>query len=266
MRVVESIKEMQEMKVDGFVPTMGYLHEGHLSLIKRAKEECKFVVVSIFVNPKQFGDDEDLDSYPQDLERDKKLCEDLGVDVLFVPKVEDMYDNCLTSVNVSKITEKLCGLSRPTHFTGVATVVAKLFNIVKCKKAYFGEKDYQQLLVIKKMVKDLNFPVEVIGCPIVREKDGLAMSSRNKYLSERENAALLYKSLKMAEEAVSAGETSVHDIKKLITDTIKGGEIDYVEVLDAETLDELEIIGGSVLIALAVKFGKARLIDNIVIK
>ncbi len=275
MKIVTSVSEMQELSKEldeiGFVPTMGYLHEGHMSLIRKAKEQCESVVVSIFVNPTQFGPNEDFENYPKDFERDSKLCEDEGVDVIFAPSAEEMYDNHLTTINIDKITNKLCGLSRPTHFSGVATVVMKLFNIVQPDRAYFGEKDYQQVSVVKKMVNDLNIPTKIVACPTLREADGLAMSSRNKYLTdvERKQAAVLYESLKMAEELIKGGEDDVHKLKFLVRNKIKekpAAEIDYVEILNADTFEDIEKIEGNVLVALAVKFGKARLIDNIIVK
>jgi len=255
----------------GLVPTMGALHEGHLSLVRKAKEECDVVVVSIFVNPTQFSPTEDFETYPRDLERDVKYLDAEGVDYIFVPEVTEMYnEKALTVVRVEKITNILCGASRPTHFQGVTTVVSKLFNIVKPKKAYFGQKDYQQVLVIRTMVRDLNFSVEVVMCPIVRESNGLALSSRNMYLSamEREEAVELYHSLKMAQKLIQDGERSVETLKSIIWRYIEdntSGKIDYVEILNALNLSEIEIIKFPVVVALAVKFKKARLIDNVII-
>ena len=275
MKIITSINEMQELSRDlediGLVPTMGFLHEGHLSLVRKAKEECETVIVSIFVNPAQFGPDEDFANYPKDFERDNELCDKEGVDIIFAPTAEEMYNASLTTVNVDKITKKLCGLSRPVHFSGVATVVTKLFNIVQPDRAYFGGKDYQQVLVIKQIVKDLNIPTKIIACHIVREEDGLAMSSRNKNLTEdeRKQATVMYESLKLAEEIIKNGEDDVDKVKFLIRNKIKekpAAEIDYVDILKAETLDDVEKIEGNVVIALAVKFGKARLIDNLVLK
>lgn len=280
MEIIRSVTEMKSVIWDikntkksiGFVPTMGYLHDGHKSLIERARLENDTVVVSIFVNPTQFGPGEDFERYPRDEERDKKVCLDAGCDIIFMPESQDMYkDNYSTYVEVLNLTEGLCGASRPGHFRGVATVVTKLFNIVKPDRAYFGEKDAQQLIVIKRMVEDLNMDVEVVGCPIVRERDGLALSSRNTYLNEDERvqALNLYKSLNLAKDMIDKGEKDVKIIKdemiKLIN-TAKDAKIDYVEFVDTENLKPINIIKGEVLIALAVKIGKTRLIDNIKIK
>jgi len=228
--------------------------------------------MSIFVNPTQFGPNEDFDRYPRDLERDLKLAEAAGVDVVFAPSVKEMYpDGYKTYVNVEGITEVLCGKSRPGHFRGVTTIVTKLFNIVEPHRAYFGQKDAQQVAVIKKMVKDLNMNVEIITCPIVREEDGLAMSSRNVYLSpeERKSAVILSKSLMEAEELIKKGETDAKKIRKYIIDRIqteKNAVIDYVEVVNADTLENVDEIKGRVLVALAVKFGSTRLIDNVIVE
>ncbi|HOQ00437.1 MAG TPA: pantoate--beta-alanine ligase [Acetivibrio clariflavus] len=268
--IIKSNKSMG--KTIGFVPTMGYLHEGHLSLAKRSVQENDFTVMSIFVNPTQFGPNEDFERYPRDLERDLALAESVGVDIVFAPSVEEMYpEGYKTYVNVEDITGVLCGRSRPGHFRGVTTVVNKLFNIVEPDKAYFGQKDAQQVVVVKKMVKDLNMNLEVIACPIVREPDGLAMSSRNTYLSseERKAALILSKSLFEAEELIKQGERSGKKIAEYIEGRIKTeklAEIDYVEVVSADSLEKLEELKGSVLIALAVKFGKTRLIDNIIVE
>ena len=254
----------------GLVPTMGFLHEGHLSLIKRAREENDLLVVSLFVNPTQFGPGEDLESYPRDLEKDAELCSEEGADILFAPDAGEMYfEDYGTYVEVSGgLTKGLCGKSRPTHFRGVTSVVSKLFNIVEPDRAYFGQKDAQQVAVIKRMVRDLNFDVEIVVCPIVREADGLAKSSRNIYLSEgeRKAALVLNRSLKAAAERISSGERNGNEIKVMVENMIRQeplSAIDYVEVVDAENMKPLEILKGSVLLALAVRFGKARLIDNI---
>ena len=254
----------------GLVPTMGFLHEGHLSLIKRAREENDLLVVSLFVNPTQFGPGEDLESYPRDLEKDADSCSAEGADILFAPDAGEMYlEDYGTYVEVSgDLTKGLCGKSRPTHFRGVTSVVSKLFNIVEPDRAYFGQKDAQQVAVIKRMVRDLNFDVEIVVCPIVREADGLAKSSRNIYLSEveRKAALVLNRSLKAAAERISSGERNGDEIKAMVENMIKQeplSAIDYVEVVDAENMKPLEILKGSVLLALAVRFGKARLIDNI---
>ena len=276
MRIVESIKDVRDtvkewkakgLKV-GFVPTMGYLHEGHESLIRKASEENDRVVVSIFVNPIQFGPKEDLSTYPRDLERDSKVCESAGADIIFHPENEEMYfKDFSTFVDMNGLTDGLCGKSRPTHFRGVCTVVTKLFNIVAPDRAYFGEKDAQQLAVIKRMVRDLNIDIEIIGCPIVREKDGLAKSSRNTYLSveERNAAIILNKSLTLAKEKIQAGERDSEIIIKLIEEVInseKLARIDYIEVVDSLSMEKVERIEKSVLVAIAVFIGKTRLIDN----
>lgn len=276
MRIVESIKDVRatvkEWKAKGlkvgFVPTMGYLHEGHESLIRKASEENDRVVVSIFVNPIQFGPKEDLSTYPRDLERDSKVCESAGADIIFHPENEEMYfKDFSTFVDMNGLTDGLCGKSRPTHFRGVCTVVTKLFNIVAPDRAYFGEKDAQQLAVIKRMVRDLNIDIEIIGCPIVKEKDGLAKSSRNTYLSveERNAATILNKSLTLAKEKIQAGERDSEVIIKLIQEVInseKLARIDYIEVVDSLSMEKVERIEKSVLVAIAVFIGKTRLIDN----
>lgn len=278
MKVTGSIKEVRSLVKEwkregltvGLVPTMGYLHEGHKSLIDRAVKENDRVVVSVFVNPIQFGPSEDLESYPRDLERDSALCEDAGASLIFHPEKEEMYfDDFCTSVNMSVLTENLCGKSRPVHFGGVCTVVSKLFNIVTPDRAYFGQKDAQQLAVIKRMVRDLNIDVEVVGCPIVREEDGLAKSSRNTYLSpeERKAALILSKSLKLGKEAVEAGErnsSKVIEIIKNNLETEKLAEVEYVQVVDGVSMKDVDVIDGSVLVAIAVRIGKTRLIDNFI--
>jgi pantoate--beta-alanine ligase len=268
-------KRAEEIRLKGktiaFVPTMGFLHEGHLMLLREGKKRCDELVLSIFVNPTQFGPIEDLEKYPRDLERDLKMAEKEGVDLVFNPGIEDMYGKEFqTYVNLEKLPNHLCGLSRPVFFRGVATVVAKLFNIVKPHVALFGEKDYQQLAVIRQMVRDLNFDIEIIGVPTVREPDGLAMSSRNTYLStsERPAALSLYKSLQNAKESVQNKET---DAKKIINGAIQiitsfpETEIDYVRICNPETLEDVSVIKGTVLMALAVKVGKTRLIDNMIL-
>ena len=254
----------------GFVPTMGYFHEGHLSLMRRAREENDIVIVSIFVNPLQFGPGEDFERYPRDEERDLRLAGDVGVDYVFMPGVEDFYPvDFSTYVEVEGLTEGLCGRHRPGHFRGVTTVVAKLLNVVQPARAYFGKKDYQQLRVIERMVRDLNMPVEIVPCPTVREPDGLAMSSRNEYLSpqERESALSLYRSLKLAEQMVKSGERNPPALIRAMRDLIESQphvrKIDYIEIVDPETLEPLAEIKGKALIALAVWVGRARLIDNL---
>lgn len=250
------------------VPTMGYFHEGHLSLMQEGKKLCDRVVVSLFVNPAQFGENEDLDAYPVDLERDKFLAKAQGVDAVFTPSADEMYPpGFQTYVDLSRIPNHLCGLSRPGHFKGVATVVAKLFHIVKPDRAVFGSKDYQQLLLIRRMTEDLNMDVGITGAPIVREKDGLAMSSRNTYLTaqERSSALSLSRSLDLAGEMIESGETDaakvVHEMERLIR-SHAGTHIEYVKACDPETLENVQTIRGSVLLALAVRIGRTRLIDN----
>jgi len=255
----------------GFVPTMGYFHKGHLSLMRAAKKKCNFVVVSIFVNPLQFAPTEDLKKYPRDIKRDCLLAKKEGVDLVFIPQVKEMYpEGFATTVSInSTLTKTMCAVSRPTHFTGVVTVVAKLFNLVTPDFAFFGEKDYQQLLIIKKLVVDLNFPLKIISCPLIRDKDGLALSSRNKYLSpaERTKALSLYKSLLAAKEAILKGESNPEKIKKIMQEVLKPNtKIDYIKIGNPETLEDLKIIKKKVLIAVAAKVGTTRLIDNIVVK
>lgn len=252
----------------GFVPTMGYLHEGHQSLIAKAVSENDRVVVSIFVNPMQFGPQEDLATYPRDFAHDAKLCEETGAHLIFHPTPEEMYlpDFC-SFVDMTGLTKGLCGKTRPIHFRGVCTVVTKLFNIVMPDRAYFGEKDAQQLAVIKQMVKDLNMPLEIIGCPIIREADGLAKSSRNTYLSKEERLAalVLNRSLIAARESLEKGERNVGKLKALIGSILEVeplARVDYVEVVDALNLKTVEIINKPVLVAIAVYIGKTRLIDN----
>jgi pantoate--beta-alanine ligase len=254
----------------GFVPTMGYLHEGHLSLARRAKQENDLVVVSIFVNPIQFGPKEDFQSYPRDLKRDQELLEGAGVDVVFAPVKEEVYSSDFqTFVEVTGVSQGLCGRSRPGHFKGVTTVVAKLFNLVEPDRAYFGEKDAQQLRVIRQMTVDLSFNIEIVGCPIIRESDGLAMSSRNVYLNpdERRAALVLYRALQMAGKSIAEGVRDTGQLSAGMVSLIKAeplAEIDYVEIVDSKTLAALNTVAGEVLIALAIRIGKTRLIDNMV--
>ncbi len=278
MKLVKTIEEVRnqvrEWKKEGmsigFVPTMGYLHEGHGSLITKARENNDKVVVSIFVNPMQFGPNEDLASYPRDIEKDSKYVEELGGDLIFNPEPEEMYDEGFCSyVDMSVLTEELCGLSRPVHFRGVCTVVNKLFNIVKPDRAYFGQKDAQQLAIIKRMVKDLNMDLEIIGCPIIREEDGLAKSSRNTYLNseERKAALVLSKSLELAKEKLESGCKDVEEIRNIIIEYIENeplAKIDYVKIVDTLTMQQVTTLDKTVLIALAVFIGKTRLIDNLV--
>ncbi|MFO7278991.1 MAG: pantoate--beta-alanine ligase [Thermoanaerobacterales bacterium] len=253
----------------GFVPTMGYLHEGHASLMRAAREHDDVVVVSVFVNPLQFGEGEDLDTYPRDLERDARVAAAEGVDLLFVPPVEEMYpEPVLTTVSVAKVSEPMEGAARPGHFDGVATVVAKLFNIVGPCRAYFGAKDFQQLAVVRRMVRDLSFPVEVVDCPTVRELDGLAMSSRNAYLTpeQREAAPVIYRALRAGAAAIAAGERDPQAVRELVAGIIEAeplAELDYVEVVDADSLATPETLQGNLRLLAAVRFGRARLIDNV---
>jgi pantoate--beta-alanine ligase len=252
----------------GFVPTMGYLHDGHLSLVHAARRECDVVVMSIFVNPRQFGPQEDLATYPRDLERDLRLAGEGGVDTVFAPAVAEMYPPGFnTEVIVHELTEPLCGASRPGHFQGVTTVVAKLFHIVGPDRAYFGQKDYQQAVVIQKMVADLQMPVEVVICPTVREADGLAMSSRNAYLSpaERQAALVLSQALRLAEARIAQGERQGKHLETTLREFIARephARIDYVAVCDPHTLRAMEELSDTALVALAVYIGKTRLIDN----
>lgn len=256
----------------GYVPTMGYLHEGHRSLIEAARANNDKVVVSIFVNPMQFAPSEDLDSYPRDLEKDAKMCNDAGVDLIFHPEPSEMYNDGFCSyVDMNGLTTELCGKTRPTHFRGVQTVVLKFVNIIKPDRAYFGQKDAQQLAVIKRMVADLNVDVEIIGCPIIRESDGLAKSSRNTYLNpdERKAALILNKSLKLGRELIESGETDSKAVIKAISDNINTeplAKIDYVNVVDFSTITPVDKIGKAVLVAIAVYIGKTRLIDNFIIE
>ena len=256
----------------GLVPTMGYLHEGHLSLVRRARAECDHVVVSIFVNPTQFGPKEDLSKYPRDLERDFSLLEPLDVDLVWMPTAEIMYPpGYQTWVEVETITRPLEGAMRPGHFRGVTTVVAKLFNAVQPQKAYFGQKDAQQAAVIRQMTRDLNFPIEVVICPIVREPDGLAMSSRNVYLDaeERKAATVLYRSLNAAKNVYENGERNAEKLRQMMREVIASeplAQMQYVSCADYETLQELETVTGKSLLSMAVYLGKTRLIDNFVLE
>ena len=278
MKISGSISEVRQIVKEwrkegltvGLVPTMGYLHEGHKSLIDKAVKENDRVVVSVFVNPIQFGPTEDLASYPRDLEREAKLCEEAGANLIFHPEKEEMYfDDFSSFVEVQGVSKGLCGKSRPIHFRGVCTVVTKLFNIVKPDRAYFGQKDAQQLAVVKRMVRDLNMDIEIIGCPIIREEDGLAKSSRNTYLSpeERKAAVILSKSLKLGKEAIEAGERDSKKIIEIITNNInteKLAKIDYVEIVDPLSIENIDKIENSALVAMAVYIGKTRLIDNFI--
>lgn len=278
MKIIKTIEELRpiikgwkrEGLTVGLVPTMGYLHDGHKSLIVKAVSENDKVVVSDFVNPTQFGANEDLSSYPRDIERDAALCEAAGADIIFHPEPEEMYfsDKC-TFVDMDKLTKGLCGKTRPVHFSGVCTVVSKLFNIVTPDRAYFGQKDAQQLAVIKRMVRDLNFDITIVGCPIVREADGLALSSRNTYLNEAERKAalILNKSLTLGKEMIEAGEMDAAKVRQKIIKNMETeplAKVDYVEIVDAENLEPVQTIDAPVLVATAVYIGKTRLIDNFV--
>ena len=274
MTIVKTISEIRALRQKlkgsvGFVPTMGFLHEGHLALVKRAKAENSIVMVSIYVNPAQFGPEEDFGAYPRDLDRDLELLRKEGTDIVFVPSDEEMYPHEFSSwVDVEKVAERLEGASRPGHFRGVATVVAKLSNIVQPTRAYFGQKDAQQVVVINRMVTDLNMDLEVVVVSTIRESDGLAMSSRNVYLSprERQAATILFKALTLAGKVREGGEKDAREIRRQMTALIQKeplAQIDYVSITDAETLEELDLIDRPAVVFLAVRIGKTRLIDNL---
>ncbi len=276
MMIVSSLDELRAARLLldgrlGLVPTMGYLHEGHLSLARRAREECDSVVASIFVNPTQFGPTEDLSKYPRDLDRDLSLLEAAGVDLVWTPDNETMYPpDFSTWVEVEGLTRPLEGAARPGHFRGVTTVVAKLFNVVQPQAAYFGQKDAQQAAVVRKMTRDLNFPVEIVVCPTVREADGLAMSSRNSYLSpeERKSAVVLFRALTAAREAFERGERDAESLRKVMSATLASeprARTQYVSCADYDTLEELGTVTGKALLSMAVFIGKTRLIDNFVV-
>ena len=279
MKIVSSVEEVRaavkawrsEGLTVGLVPTMGYLHEGHQSLIANSVKDNDRTVVSVFVNPIQFGPNEDLATYPRDLDRDAKLCEETGADLIFHPEKENMYDDDFcTYIDMDSVTKNLCGKTRPTHFRGVCTVVGKLFNIVAPDKAYFGQKDAQQLAVIRRMVRDLNFDLEIVGCPIIREEDGLAKSSRNTYLSpeERQAALVLSRSLTEGKKLIESGEKDANKITSAIKNVIESeplAKIDYVEAVDFDSIEPIETIGENTLIAIAVYIGTTRLIDNIIV-
>ncbi len=279
MRIEETIESVRELvasargagKTVGLVPTMGALHRGHMSLIKAAVGRCDFVVVSIFVNPTQFGLAEDLDKYPMDIAADSKLCSDVGVDLIFAPSAREIYpEENIKWVTVEGLTENLCGRSRPEHFRGVTTVCAKLFDIVKPDIAFFGQKDAQQAIVIKRMVCDLNLPLKIEVCPTVREADGLALSSRNQYLTtdERKDAPLLYGALKECQKAAFTGVTDTGELIAIMKNIIGGSaaiEIDYIHIVNTETLRDVPAITEKALIAVAAILGKTRLIDNLLI-
>ncbi len=276
MQIIESVNEMQQLSLKArgegrsiaLVPTMGYLHEGHASLLREGRSRCDLLITSIFVNPTQFGAGEDFEKYPRDMERDMTIAAAAGVDIIFAPKGEEMYPEGYQSwVNVDKLTLPLCGASRPGHFRGVTTVVCKLFNIIQPSVALFGRKDYQQLAVIRRMTSDLNMAVEIIGMPIVREADGLAMSSRNAYLSaeERQKALCLSRALHGVRSAFRGGELSALALRRLATEIIEketSPVIDYIELRDETTLEEVATTDGKTLLALAVRVGRTRLIDN----
>ncbi len=280
MDIVNGIEEVKEIvggwKAEGqsvgFVPTMGYLHEGHGSLIERARAENDRVVVSIFVNPMQFGPTEDLGTYPRDMDRDAAYCERLGADLIFAPEPEEMYPDGFSSyVDMTVLTEELCGLSRPTHFRGVCTVLTKLFHIVRPDRAYFGQKDAQQLAIVKHMVEDLNMNLEVIGCPIVREADGLAKSSRNTYLSpeERKAALVLSQAVALGEKMVANGERDAVKLIAAMRDHIEAeplARVDYVKAVDGRTMQPVTQVRSPLLVAMAVYIGKTRLLDNFMIQ
>jgi len=280
MRIIRTIQEMRAEtearrragETVGMVPTMGFFHEGHLSLMRRARAECGMVVVSLFVNPTQFGPGEDLAEYPKDFERDCALAAAEGVDAMFAPEAGEMYaGDHATFVNVERLTGNLCGASRPVHFRGVATVVAKLFNACRPQRAYFGLKDYQQVRVIETMIRDLNFDIELVRCPIVREPDGVAMSSRNSYLSaeERRAATILRRSLVAAGKRIKEGARDGAAIARELREAIETeplARVDYAEVVDAESLAPLGRVHGAALLAVAVRIGRARLIDNLVVE
>ncbi|WP_461811254.1 pantoate--beta-alanine ligase [Faecalimonas sp.] len=274
MQVTKTVEETRKLiknwkmegKTIGLVPTMGFLHEGHASLIKKCREENNIVVVSDFVNPTQFGPTEDLEAYPRDFAHDSALCESLGTDLIFNPEPENMYIDPYTYVNIDVLSDTLCGKSRPIHFKGVCTVVSKLFNIVSPDKAYFGQKDAQQLAIVRKMVQDLNFDIQIVGCPIVREEDGLAKSSRNTYLSpkERQAALCLSKAVKKGQEVICEGAMA-EEVLDEMCGVIKEeplAKIDYVSMVDALTMQPVEKVEKDVLVAMAVYIGKTRLIDN----
>ena len=276
MKVVETIDKMKQVRQQlaepvGLVPTMGYLHEGHLTLVRHARAENPSVVVTIFVNPTQFGPQEDLAKYPRDIQRDLALLDKEGTDIVFIPSAAEMYPPRYNSwVEVTKVTERLEGASRPGHLKGVTTVCNKLFNIVQPTRAYFGQKDAQQAIVIRKMVAELNMNLEIVTVPTVREPDGLAMSSRNTYLNpqERQAATVLYQSLTLAQRLYASGERDAEKIRQQMTALIQKqplAQIDYVSIADNETLEELDTVTPPALVSLAVKFGKARLLDNVVL-
>jgi pantoate--beta-alanine ligase len=287
VEIIQSAKQMQDTSLSlrrlnetiGFVPTMGYLHKGHTSLIEKAKNDCSKVILSIFINPTQFGKGEDYEKYPKDFDGDKILAETAGADYVFVPSAGEMYtEGFKASVKVKGLDSVMCGSFRPGHFEGVCTIVAKLFNITLPHRSYFGLKDYQQYLIIKKMVEDLNFPLGIVGCPIIREDDGVAMSSRNKYLSksERKNAVILVECINQAADLIKDGITNLDHIRNIMCEKLSGNpfvsRVDYFDFRDSETLENISSINkhdfkgsrSSLLIACAVRIGGTRLIDNMI--
>ncbi|MDY6853699.1 MAG: pantoate--beta-alanine ligase [Thermodesulfobacteriota bacterium] len=278
MKIIKTVKEMQgfskrcrsDGKIIAFVPTMGFLHQGHLRLMEEGRRVGDVLVISIFINPTQFGEGEDFERYPKDFSRDTDLAQKVGVDVAFFPSSSDIYPKeYQTYVNVEQVTRNLCGLSRPGHFRGVTTVVAKLFNIVMPHIALFGQKDFQQLITIKRMVRDLSFDIKIMGIPTVREEDGLAMSSRNTYLKpqEREAALCLYRSICKAEHLFKSGENNADNILKEVTRIVKAenlAKIEYIKICDVNTLQDIERIDTEAVLAMAVMIGETRLIDNLV--
>lgn len=276
MKIIKNIVEFKKIRANldgtvGFIPTMGYLHKGHLSLVKRARTENDCTAVSIFVNPKQFGPQEDFFKYPRDIEKDLSLLASVKTDIVFLPSMDELYpDSYETYVQLEVLSQKLEGAVRPGHFTGVATILTKLFHIIQPTRSYFGQKDAQQVAIVKKMVNDLNFPLKVIVCDTIREPDGLAMSSRNVYLSktQRQEAVVLYQSLTVAQALVKKGERDPEAIKKAMEQIIQAtsGKIDYISVADTQTLEEKDTAGKGTLISLAVRFGNTRLIDNVIIE
>lgn len=281
MEVIKDPREAQKLsdtlrangKKIGFVATMGALHKAHASLIDRARAETDFVIVSIFINPAQFGPDEDFTTYPRRIEEDKKLCSEHGTDLVFIPETTDIYKkDHKTVVHVKDLTDTMCGASRPAHFEGVVTIVSKLFNIIKPHKAYFGQKDFQQLKIIARMNDDLDFNIDIIMCDIIREEDGLAVSSRNKYLDDiqRRQATVIYKTLKKGERLINNKVVSAEKVIIEMTNTIKknipDAKIDYIGIYDASSLKPVKTITGEIVIATAVNIGKARLIDNILLR
>jgi len=280
MKVVKFKKELRQQikeaknnqKIIGFIPTMGYLHEGHLSLIREAKKDCNYIVVSIFVNPKQFNSEEDLKKYPRDYERDLGLLQQEEVDLVFLPEIEEIYpEEPKIYIDIPNLTNKLCGIYRPGHFQGVLLIVLKLFHLVEPHKAYFGKKDYQQYLIIKQMVKDLDMDIDVVGCPLIREDSGIALSSRNARLSEKgySDAQLISRALFLAKNEWQKGEKNPENLKEIIRDIIETGplnKVEYIEIVDPITLENVQVVKEEDIIAVAVYTDNVRLIDNIELK